>query len=85
VIYALKQARSADRDRMIKIIQDDGFAAEDFMTLVDLLHKYGGIDYTQKTATAFITTAKAALAGFEPSPTKTTMLDIADYALARRV
>jgi octaprenyl-diphosphate synthase len=85
VIYALRQARSADRDRMVKIIQDDGFATEDFMTLVDLLHKYGAIDYTQKTATAFITTAKAALAGFEPSPTKETMLDIADYALARRV
>jgi octaprenyl-diphosphate synthase len=49
-----------------------------------LLGKYGGIDYTQKTATAFIATAKAALAGFEPSPTKATMLDIADYALARR-
>jgi len=49
------------------------------------LDKYGGIDYTQKTATAFIDTAKAALAEFEPSPTKETMLDIADYALARRV
>lgn len=85
VIYALKQARSADRDLMIKIIQDDDVATEDFMTLVDLLDKYGGIDYTQKTATAFIDTAKAALAGFEPSPTKATMLDIADYALARRV
>ena len=85
VIYALKQAQSADRDLMIKIIQNDGVATEDFMTLVDLLDKYGAIDYTRKTATAFIDTAKVALAGFEPSPTKATMLDIADYALARRI
>ncbi len=85
VIYALKQARSADRDLMIKIIQDDDFATEDFKILLGLLDKYGGIDYTQKTAAAYIDTAKAALSVFELSPTKETMLDIADYALARRV
>lgn len=85
VIYALKQARSADRDLMIKIIQDVDFATEDFKILVDLLEKHGGIDYTRKTAAAYIKTAKAALSVFEPSPTKETLLDIADYALARRV
>jgi octaprenyl-diphosphate synthase len=85
VIYALKQARSTDRDLMIKIIEDDDFATEDFKILLDLLDKYGGIDYTQKTAAAYIGTAKAALSVFELSPTKETMLDIADYALARRV
>ena len=85
VIYALKQARPEDRDFMIKIIQDNDFIAEDFKTLVELLEKYGGIEYTQKTAAAYIETAKAALSIFEPSPTKQTMLDIADYALARKV
>jgi octaprenyl-diphosphate synthase len=85
VIYALKQARSEDRDFMIKIIQDNEFIAEDFKILVELLEKYGGIEYTQKTAAAYIDTAKAALSIFQPSPTKQTMLDIADYALARRV
>lgn len=85
VIYALKQARSADRDLMIKIIEDDGFATEDFKILIDLMDKYGGIDYTQKSAAAYIDTAKAALSVFELSPTKETMLDVADYALARRV
>jgi octaprenyl-diphosphate synthase len=85
LIYALKQARSADRDLMIKIIQDHNFATEDFKTLIDLLVKYGAIEYTQKTAAGYIDTAKAALSVFEPSPTKETMIDIADYALMRRV
>ena len=85
VIYALKQAQPADRDRMIKIIQNDDFAVEDFQILVKLLDKYGGIDYTQKTAAGYIETAKAALSDFEHSPAKETLLDIADYALARRV
>jgi len=85
VIYALKQANSSDRDLMIKIIRNPDFTTDDFKTLLDLLVKYGGIDYTQETAASYIDTAKNALALFEPSPTKETMLDIADYALARRV
>ncbi len=85
VIYALKQANSSDRDLMIKIIRDTDFTADDFKTLLDLLVNYGGIDYTQETAASYIDTAKNALAIFEPSPTKETMLDIADYALQRRV
>ena len=85
VIYALKQANSSDRDLMIKIIRNTDFTTDDFKTLLDLLVKYGGIDYTQETAASYIDTAKNALALFEPSPTKETMLDIADYALARRV
>ncbi len=85
VIYALKQANSSDRDLMIKIIRNTDFTTDDFKTLLDLLIKYGGIDYTQETAASYIDTAKNALALFEPSPTKETMLDIADYALQRRV
>jgi octaprenyl-diphosphate synthase len=85
VIYALKQANSSDRDLMIKIIRNPDFTTDDFKTLLDLLVKYGGIDYTQETAASYIDTAKNALALFEPSPTKETMLDIADYALQRRV
>jgi octaprenyl-diphosphate synthase len=85
VIYALKQANSSDRDLMIKIIRNTDFTTDDFKTLLDLLVNYGGIDYTQETAASYIDTAKNALALFEPSPTKETMLDIADYALARRV
>ena len=85
VIYALKRAQPADRDLMIKIIQDRNFSVDDFRKLIDLLEYYGGLDYTQRSAAAYIDTAKKALSEFEPSQTKETMLDIADYALTRRV
>ena len=85
VIYALKQAQSMDREKMIKIIQDKDFSTDDFATLIDLLENYDGLAYTKKAAAAYIDTAKAALSVFEPSQTKDTMLDIANYALARRV
>jgi len=83
VIYALKQARSSDRDLMIKIIRNRDFTEADFITLTGLLEKYGGLAYTQNTAGSYIDTAKKALTIFDPSPTKETMLDIAEYALAR--
>jgi len=85
VIYALKQAQSGDRNLMIKIIQDKDFSAEDFKTLMDLLENYGGFSYTEKTAASYIDIAKNALSVFEPSQAKETMLDIADYALTRRM
>lgn len=85
VIYALKNTTNDDKDRMVKIIQDQDFSVEDFKTLVELLDKHGGLAYTQNTAASYIDNAKQALSIFEPSQPKDIMLDIADYALARRV
>ena len=83
VIYALKQAQSGDRELMIKVIRDQDFSEADFKTLTGLLEKYGGLTYTHNTAASYIETAKRALTVFDPSATKETMLDIAEYALAR--
>jgi octaprenyl-diphosphate synthase len=85
VIYALKNTTNDDKDRMVKIIQDQDFSVEDFNTLVELLDKHGGLAYTQNTAASYIDNAKQALSHFEPSQSKDIMMDIADYALARRV
>ena len=85
VIYALRKTTVADKELMIKIIQDQNFSVEDFKTLIELLDKHGGLAYTQKVAAAYIDSAKKALSIFEPSQTKDIMMDIADYALARSV
>jgi octaprenyl-diphosphate synthase len=85
VIAALRNATPADKAQMTKIIQDQEFSGEDFATLIGLLDKHGGIAYTQEAAAAYIDNAKQALSIFESSRTKDILLDIADYALARRV
>ena len=85
VISALRNAASDDKELMIKIIKDPNFSVDDFETLIELLDKHGGLAYTQKVAAAYIDKAKQALCIFESSPTRDIMLDIADYALARRV
>ena len=85
VIHALKQANPSDRDQMIKIIQNDAFTVDEFNVLVDLLKKNDGIGYTERKAVLCIEKAKEALSVFEPSKTKESLIDIADYALARRL
>ncbi len=83
VIHALKQSNPTERDQMVNIIQNEDFTVDEFNTLVGLLEKNEGIAYTRKTAATYIEKAKNALSVFEPSKTKDTLLDIADYALAR--
>ena len=84
VISALRNATPDDKELMIKIIEDPNFSVEDFKTVIELLDKHGGLVYTQKVAAAYIDKAKQALAIFESCQTRDIMLDIADYALARR-
>jgi octaprenyl-diphosphate synthase len=83
VIYALKQADSADRQQMLKIIQNEKFSLEEFQLLIALMKEYGGIAYTEKKAMACVQKAKQALSIFEPSKIKDSLFDIADYVLAR--
>ncbi len=85
VIHALRTTSNGDRDVMIKIIQNRNFSEEEFKALVGLLDKYGGLAYTNKVAASYIDKAKKALSIFEPSQTRDILIDIADYALSRRV
>lgn len=84
VIYSLKAAAMKDRSRMEQIIKNEDFSVNDFETLVELLKKYKGISYTQKTATEHIVKAKKALSIFEPSETKEILIKVADYAINRK-
>jgi octaprenyl-diphosphate synthase len=85
VIRALGRASSSDRRRMGQIIRNSDFSVAEFKELTALLEQYGGIAHTRKTAAGYIDRAKQALSIFEPCHTLQTMLDIADYALQRRV
>jgi octaprenyl-diphosphate synthase len=85
VIHALKNASDHDRSLMAKIILNREFSEDDFDLLVRMLKRYGGIDYTVERAAAHIQRAKEAIGVFEPGPARETLLDIADYALARKV
>jgi octaprenyl-diphosphate synthase len=70
---------------MVKIIQNEDFTVDEFKTLVALMEKNDGIEYTIKKATTYVEKAKKALSVFEASKTRDSLYDIADYTLARRL
>ena len=85
LIYALKQADSKDQAMMKRIIKNKDFSADEFEILLELLNKYKGLKYTQELAAKYIARAKEALIGvFRRSGTRETLINIADYTLARK-
>lgn len=85
LIQGLKQAGVEDREWMVGVVQDPKFSSGDFLKLVGLLQASGAIRYVEQAAETYIFKAKEALALFPKTETLGTLIDIADYALHRRV
>jgi octaprenyl-diphosphate synthase len=82
VIAALRQASDADRQRLRALVQHasgDGALAE-LRTIVD---RYGGVRAALETAQRYADRAAAALAALPSGPAKTSLLDLAEFVLAR--
>ena len=84
VIHSLKHADASDRAWMEKIIASCEFSDDDFRKLIHLLEQYGGLAYTEQKAGEYVLKAREALSCFESSVTKDILLDMADYAMARK-
>ncbi|MDJ0782143.1 MAG: polyprenyl synthetase family protein [Desulfosarcinaceae bacterium] len=84
VIFALTNAEGDRKAAITAIIQNPEFTQAAFETLVADLDALGGIAYTRQRAKGCLEKAKDALAIFPDVPTKQVLLDIADYALARK-
>ncbi len=84
VIHALSRADAPDRARMETIIANADFSPRDFRALMELLGRYNGIAYTRTRAEQHVSDAKTALTVFEASETRDILMDLADYALARK-
>ena len=67
------------------IIKGKNFSIEEFKTFVEMLNRYQGITYTEKSAAEKINAAKAALSVFQPSEVRDLLTDIAEYALDRNI
>jgi len=83
VIYTLERASEADKQWMKGLIQGGNFTPSEFGGLLDLLARYGGIEYTRDRAAAYIQRAKKSLEAFDPSDDRDLLQDIVDYAWSR--
>jgi octaprenyl-diphosphate synthase len=84
VIHALAAANAAERRKMIAIIENQAFSAEEFESLTGFMVQTGSLAYSAEKAAGHVASAKSALAVFPASPTRETLETIADYALARK-
>jgi octaprenyl-diphosphate synthase len=85
VICALNRATSDDRNRMETIIGDPDLAREEFDSILDLIIKYGGIEYSKDRAQEHVDQAKTCLDIFEASKPRALLKDLADYVPARKM
>jgi octaprenyl-diphosphate synthase len=70
---------------METIIQQGTFTTREFDTILQLVTKYGGIEYTRKRAQEHIDQAKRYLRIFDVSETRRLLEDLADYVVVRQM
>lgn len=85
LIHALQTSKDADRRRLIDLITSDNIQEQTFTGVKEIINQYRGLDYTDQLANRYITEAKSALSIFPPSPTRESLLEIADYVVTRRI
>ncbi|MCL5406647.1 MAG: polyprenyl synthetase family protein [Deltaproteobacteria bacterium] len=84
LIYALKNAKAAERLRLRQIFTSEKIPPEMITEITDIVARSGGIEYTTGQACVHAMRAKEALRIFPESPAKDILLDIADYVTCRR-
>ncbi len=84
LIHTLRNCTSGEKDYIAAIIQKDSLEEDDFRQVYELVHQYGGIDYSLKVAGKYIESGKASLDVFIDSPEKDALKNIADYVLTRQ-
>lgn len=83
VVHCLRKANKKDKDRLISILSSHSREQGDIDDAIELLGKYGSIEYAQKHANALSEDAKKHLANFTPSKDLESLLELADYVVKR--
>lgn len=84
LIHAYSKAASEDREFIEKALQVENYSVHAFQKVVDILKKYQGLNYAYDAAARNVAAAKDALSMFTASDTQEILIDLADYALARK-
>ncbi len=83
LIHTLRQCTTAERERIGDIVTKELPDKSDFRAVFDLVHTYGGIDYTIARARDYIAQAKSQLGSFSSSPLRDALMSLSDYVVTR--
>ncbi len=84
LIFALLKMDKQERSKTEKIFLTDTKSKEDINYIVDLVTKYGGIEYSMNKAKEFIESAKEKLNDFPDSDEKQALLHLSDFVIERK-
>jgi len=83
LIFAIKNAVPAEMEDILEALKSDKLQDAQLSSVVSLINKYRGIDYTLNMARKYVENAKACLNIFEPSLEKTALIALTDYVVER--
>jgi geranylgeranyl diphosphate synthase type I len=83
VAYTLKTATKKDSAELIKILSKKTKKKTEINRAIDILKKYGSIEYANKKADELTEAAKKMLDVLEDSPEKRALLELADFVTRR--
>jgi octaprenyl-diphosphate synthase len=85
LIHALQSSNGGNRQHLVDLIISDRNYEQIFAEVKKIIQDCQGLDYTDKLANHYINEAKSALSMFPESPTRQSMLEIAEYVITRRI
>ncbi len=85
LIHAMERADKKEKDIISKIIYKKKLTPKDLKTVLGLVKNYGSIDYTLSKAKDAVEKAKNNLNAFPDSEYKTSLIDIANYIIERKL
>lgn len=83
LIFAIKNAVPAEMEDILEALESDKLQDAQLSSVVSLINKYRGIDYTLNMARKYVENAKTCLNIFEPSLEKTALIALTDYVVER--
>lgn len=83
LIYALREASSADHKRIMRIVRKKKKSKEDIRTVARFVDDQGGIRYAKEKMYAYADEARNILLTFTPSAARDAMLDLVDFTVLR--
>ncbi len=84
LIHTLRKCTPGERRELESVFFSDTIEHQDFVLVVEMIDRYGAIDYTIDRAKDFVQEAKDCLVSFDPCDAKTAILALADYVVERR-
>src|SRR3989304_4722883 len=83
LICTIKNATSAEKEEILAAIESDDLKGAQLSSVIGLINKYKGIDYTLSMARQYVENAKACLNIFEPNIERAALIALADYVVER--